>query len=76
MNRIISRIHKSGQTKVVIGARNRQTAISNNHVLSFFMKGSYSFRRFNCNMEFIPDCCIKKPHNILFHLEMTDVFVT
>ena len=47
---------KTGQAKFITGAWNHQKlmvekAISNQII--FFMKGGYSFRRFNCNRELI-----------------------
>ena len=41
------------------------------YVLRFFFEGGYSFRRFNCNRELIPDCWRSYREGMLANIELS-----
>ena len=45
--------------------------ISNKYVLCFSLKGGYSFRRFGCNGELIPDCWCNYTESMFTNIELS-----
>ena len=67
--------HIRGQAKVVIGAWNHwEFMMESNFEQMYFefftTKVGYSFRRFNCNRELIPDCWSSYRENTFANIEL------